>query len=186
MGGVRDGRDFSGEARHYVANCGAYVFPVTGRYRQNQTVLRIGGQRPEVDGNCNVTGLVEREFRLKFVSDNPAGTENLNRSGGNNGGGGNTPDFGVWALSYEVRNIDRGGALNVRRNPATNARIVGELPHNAENIHILGEGCTPLIDQVAYDNMTRRQRIRTLANRWCRVSWNGQSGWVYGRYLRPM
>lgn len=183
--GTRDRGRFDGEARHYVEGCGVFVYPVRGRVREQETTIRLTGERPQVDANCTITGLTEHDFRIEFVADNPPDTPNLNVAGNTRGLSG-TPNFGVWALQYEVRNIDRGGGLNVRRNPATNARILGELPHNARNITILGEGCTPVIDQVGYDSMNRRQRMRVLSNRWCRVRWNDQTGWVYGRYLRPM
>lgn len=183
--GTRTGGVFTGEARHYVAGCGAYVYPVSGRVREQETLVRFQGNRPQVSDDCRVTGVEPHNFRVEFQADNPPGTENLNL-GQTATRSSSTPDFGVWALEYQVRNIDRGGALNIRRNPATNARIVGTLPHNARNIRIVDEGCTPTLDHAAYDHMIRRERNRVLSTRWCRVRWDGLTGWVYGRYLRPM
>ena len=188
--GTISGNRFTGEARHFQAGCGAYVYPVSGDVMRNGLRLQLSGTRPVVNDDCGIDGTQEQNLNLRFVSDAPQGERNLNVNTGSGGGGGggasDTPNFGVWALSYQVRGIDAGGGLNIRRNPSTNAAIVGEIPHNGRDIRMLGEGCTPVIDQTAFDRMNRRERVRELRDKWCRVQWNGRQGWVYGRYLRPM
>ena len=183
--GTRNRGRFEGEARHFVDGCGAYVYPVQGRVRDNETRIRLTGDRPEVDDDCRVTGLSEHSFQLAFQSDNPPGTRNLNVEAQRDPQGA-APMLGVWSDRFRVRNIDRGGALNVRRGPSLNAAVVGSLPHNARDILILGAGCTPPIDPQSYAGMNRRQKMRALSTRWCQVMWNGNRGWVYGRFLRPM
>ncbi|WMS43896.1 SH3 domain-containing protein [Acuticoccus sp. MNP-M23] len=74
--------------------------------------------------------------------------------------------------------------LNVRVEPFADARKIGELPHDATDIVIL-RGCRPSIKALAWTEMNRRQRMRTLGRGWCHVGWQGVEGWVSGTYLRP-
>ena len=185
------GNGFTGEARHFQGDCGAYVYPVSGNVMRNGLRLQLTGMRPEVGSDCAIVGTTEQNLNLRFVADAPPGAPNLNTNSGGGGGtagagASDTPNFGVWALRYQIRGIDAGGALNIRRNPSTNAAVVGEIPHNGRDIRMLGEGCTPVIDQTAFDRMNRRERVRELRDKWCRIEWQGRQGWVYGRYLRPM
>jgi uncharacterized protein YgiM (DUF1202 family) len=54
------------------------------------------------------------------------------------------------------------GTLNFRSGPSMSAPVVGKIP-----------GGTVIIS------------TGNLSNDWWEVHWNGTTGWVYGRYLRP-
>ena len=96
-----------------------------------------------------------------------------------------TPAFGVWAEIYEVYDVGRGDTLNLRSGPGTGYQVLTQLPWNAIEIEVIGTGCTPDLDQIAFTSMSVARQAEVLANRWCAVRWGDWTGWVSGRYIRP-
>ncbi|MGR3467375.1 MAG: SH3 domain-containing protein [Shimia sp.] len=95
-----------------------------------------------------------------------------------------TPGFGVWAASFGLRGVRTG--LNVRAGPGAEFESFGEIPAGAEGILILGSGCVPEIDQIAFTEGTAADRRALLDLTWCRVEGpGGLTGWVSGRFLDP-
>ncbi len=94
-----------------------------------------------------------------------------------------TPGFGVWAEYYEVYGVR--DTLNVRSGPGTRYGVTSELPPYARNILMIGSGCTPDLDQALFSQIGNARQAQLIADRWCNIDWNGQRGWVYGRYIRP-
>ncbi len=94
-----------------------------------------------------------------------------------------TPGFGVWAGYYEVYDVRE--SLNVRSGPGTNFGVLFELPRFASDILVTNAGCTPDLDQIAFSRMGAAAQAQVLSTRWCSITWNGRTGWVFGRYIRP-
>ncbi len=82
---------------------------------------------------------------------------------GDKGDGGNVPTL-TNTLLFEVHGVSQ--TLNLREGPGTRYGVVYQLPFFARDIELVGAGCD--------------------ASGWCNVSWNGVSGWVSERYIRPM
>lgn len=82
---------------------------------------------------------------------------------------------------WHVQGVAAGDRLVMRSRPSTSGRMVGHLPANARDLTNLGCN-TPSFEQ--WLAMTEAQKNAAAANRWCRVSYRGLTGWVRGRYLR--
>jgi len=87
------------------------------------------------------------------------------------------PDF------YVVRGVARDDVLNMRAAPKPGARKVGEIPPDGACIRNLG--CKGgLTFQEFTDLSPAEQKKRQRENpRWCKVEYQGVTGWVAGRYL---
>ncbi len=87
------------------------------------------------------------------------------------------PDF------LAVRDVAVTDVLNIRAQPGAQARRLGSIPHNAQCIRNLG--CQGGISLQEFTSLTpEQQRLRARANpRWCKVQYQGVTGWVAGRYL---
>ncbi len=84
---------------------------------------------------------------------------------------------------YAVRGVARGDVLNVRSEPDPHAPKVGEIPPDGTCIRNLG--CQGGLSFQEYTELSpaeqeRRQRENP---RWCKVEYQGMTGWVAGRYL---
>lgn len=67
---------------------------------------------------------------------------------------------------FHVVGHRRSEALNVRRAPGTNARIVGTIPYNGSGIQVTGCRSWP-----------------GYRHKWCAVRYRSVSGWAYAKYL---
>jgi hypothetical protein len=87
------------------------------------------------------------------------------------------PDF------YAVRGVAQGDVLNVRAEPNPRARKLGEIPHDGTCIRNLG--CKGGLTYGEFSELSpEQQKKRLRANpRWCRVEFEGLTGWVAARYL---
>ncbi|MGR3490980.1 MAG: hypothetical protein ACU0DW_02890 [Shimia sp.] len=95
-----------------------------------------------------------------------------------------TPGFGVWAATFGLRNVRTG--LNVRSGPGAEFESFGEIPAGTTGILVLGDGCFPEIDQIAFTEGTPATRLAQLNQTWCRVEApGGLVGWTAGRFLAP-
>lgn len=88
------------------------------------------------------------------------------------------PDF------FAVHDVAASDALNIRAEPHAQARKVGTIPPNGTCIRNLG--CQGGLTFQEFTTMTPEQQKQRLREnpRWCRVEYQGVTGWVAGRYLR--
>jgi hypothetical protein len=87
------------------------------------------------------------------------------------------PDF------YAVRGVAKGDTLHIRAEPDPHARQVGEIPPDGACIRNLGcRGGLTYEDFTTLSPKEKAQRSRENP-RWCRVEYQGITGWVAGRYL---
>ena len=173
--------EVAGEARIFTRACGAYAYPVRGPVTEGPLTVTLRGERPLVNAACEITGTRPDTLVFTFEATSPFAAEAPAQPEEND-----APGFGVWAETYRVWNVPPGDTLNVRAGPSTRFDVVGELPRDARDILITGEGCTPDLDQRRFGGLSRDAQAAMLSRRWCRVSWRGLEGWAYGRYLRPM
>lgn len=73
--------------------------------------------------------------------------------------------------------------LNIRAEPSARARKIGSIPHDASCIRNLG--CQGGLTYQEFSELTPAQRTQRLREnpRWCRIEYQGVTGWVAGRYL---
>jgi hypothetical protein len=87
------------------------------------------------------------------------------------------PDF------YRVTNVAADDVLNLRARPNPRARKVGEIPPDGACIRNLGcRGGLTYREFTELSPAERKQRERENP-RWCKVEYEGVTGWVAGRYL---
>lgn len=72
--------------------------------------------------------------------------------------------------------------LALRGEPSTTGRRIGEIPAGARGIE--NKGCRGASD-VAWDHLSSELRAAMDKERWCRVRYQGNQGWVSARFLRP-
>lgn len=85
------------------------------------------------------------------------------------------PDF------LRVIGVDPGERLMVRAEPKAKARVVGGLAHDADGI--ANRGCEGGLSAAAYAEATEDERSAARKTRWCRVAFEGISGWAAGWHL---
>jgi len=152
---------------------------VRGPVTQDPLTVTLRGDRPVIGDTCAVEGTRPDTLVFTFVGTSPYTAPDAPDET-------DAPGFGVWAETYRVWNVPPGDTLNVRAGPSTRFDVLGELPRDARDILITGEGCTPDFDQTRFGELSKAAQAAVLSTRWCRVSWYGLEGWAYGRYLRPM
>jgi hypothetical protein len=88
------------------------------------------------------------------------------------------PDF------WQVRDVARDDVLNVRQYADFRAQKIGEIPPDAQCIK--NRGCRGGLSYHEFTTLSEAEKARVLKlhPRWCRVSYQGQTGWVAGRYLQ--
>jgi hypothetical protein len=88
------------------------------------------------------------------------------------------PDF------WQVRGVEKSDVLNMRQYADFRAAKIGAIPHDAQCIKNLG--CKGGLTYHEFTTLTEaeKQRIMKQRPRWCRVSYQGLTGWVAGRYLQ--
>ena len=87
------------------------------------------------------------------------------------------PDF------FAVRDVGAGDVLNIRAEPSATSRKLGSIPPNGTCIRSLG--CQGGLTFQEFTTLTpEQQKQRQRENpRWCRIEYQGVTGWVAGRYL---
>ncbi len=88
------------------------------------------------------------------------------------------PDF------YAVTGVAADDVLNIRAEPDPHSAKVGEIPPDGTCVRNLGcEGGLTFREFTELSPAEQEKRMK--ANpRWCRVEYQGITGWVAGRYLR--
>lgn len=85
--------------------------------------------------------------------------------------------------TFSVRDVAPGEVLNIRAEPKANSRRIGAIPANGSCIRNLGcRGGLTLQEVTTLTPEQQRQRQRENP-RWCRIEFQGVTGWVAGRYL---
>lgn len=84
---------------------------------------------------------------------------------------------------YAVRDVARGDVLNIRAEPDPHARKVGEIPPGGTCIRNLG--CKGGLTFEEFTGLSPEEKERRAREhpRWCKVEYEGVTGWVAGRYL---
>jgi hypothetical protein len=90
--------------------------------------------------------------------------------------GADGPDF--WA----VKGVGSDDVLNLRAEPSPMARTIGAIPHDACILKNLGCRGGPTFAQ--WSGMTPAERQRVKKASWCKVEFDGERGWVAGRFLK--
>jgi len=87
------------------------------------------------------------------------------------------PDF------YRVRGVRDGHALNLRAEPSTAVSLLARVPADATCLRNLGcRGGLTLEEFTTLPEAEKRKRALEHP-RWCKVEYQGTTGWVAGRYL---
>jgi hypothetical protein len=86
------------------------------------------------------------------------------------------PDF------FAVKGVAADDVLNLRASPSPHGEKIGEIPHDAHGLRNLG--CEGLPSFAEWQAMTPHEREQSDRRYWCRVAYDGQEGWVAGRFLR--
>ncbi len=88
------------------------------------------------------------------------------------------PDF------YEVTGIAANDMLNIRAEPDPHSEKIGEIPPDGTCVRNLGcQGGLTFKEFTELSPAEREKRLKAHP-RWCKVEYEGITGWVAGRYLR--
>jgi len=84
---------------------------------------------------------------------------------------------------YAVRGIAADDVLNIRAEPDPHGRKLGEIPPHGTRIRNLG--CRGGLTFQEFSTLTPAEQERRAREhpRWCKVEYQGVTGWVAGRYL---
>lgn len=88
------------------------------------------------------------------------------------------PDF------YRLTGVDADDVLNIRTEPNARAAKIGAIPSDGTCIRNLGcQGGLTYQESIELSPAERKKRL-TQNPRWCRVQYEGTTGWVAGRFLK--
>ncbi len=84
---------------------------------------------------------------------------------------------------WRVVGIADGDNLNIRAQPNARSAKLGEIPPNGSCI--ANRGCQGGISFAEYSTLNPSEQANRLKEnpRWCRIDYQGLTGWVAGRYL---
>ncbi len=87
------------------------------------------------------------------------------------------PDF------FEVVAVAHDDVLNIRAEPSPRAKKLGTIPPGADCVRNLG--CRGGLTFEEFSTLSAAQQVARLRQnpRWCRIEYQGITGWVAGRYL---
>ncbi len=83
---------------------------------------------------------------------------------------------------YVVSGVTPGSVLNIRTAPDISAQKIGAIPAGETGLQNLG--CEGGLTFAEWEQATPMEREAATRTRWCRVDWNGLTGWVAGWHLR--
>ena len=93
-------------------------------------------------------------------------------------------------FGWQVANVPYWDVLNVRAYPANGSAILVAYPNGAP-LSLTGR-CTGGLDLNAINGWPAAQQAAAVRYRWCEVwvdplgNGNFRSGWVYGKFIRPL
>jgi hypothetical protein len=82
---------------------------------------------------------------------------------------------------WAVTGVASWDGLNLRVAPNADSKRIARIPHNARGLKNFG--CPSYVTFEQWKRMTQAQKDRAARSRWCEVEYNGQRGWVAGRFL---
>lgn len=84
---------------------------------------------------------------------------------------------------WRVVGIADGDSLNIRAQPSASSTKVGEIPPNGSCI--VNRGCQGGLSFHEYSTLSKPDQAKRLKEhpRWCRIDYQGLTGWVVGHYL---
>jgi len=84
---------------------------------------------------------------------------------------------------YAVRGVAADDVLNIRAEPGPHGRKLGEIPPHGTCIRNLG--CQGGLTLQEFSTLTPAEQERRAREhpRWCKVEYQGVTGWVAGHYL---
>ena len=88
------------------------------------------------------------------------------------------PDF------WRVHDVARDDVLSIRSHADFKASKTGEIPYDAQCVKKLGCKGGLSFQEFTTLSESEKQQILKQRPRWCRISYQGMTGWVAGRYLR--
>jgi hypothetical protein len=82
-----------------------------------------------------------------------------------------------------VTGVRADDVLHLRDVPNADSKSLARIPFNARGLKHLGcrRNEMPFEDWVKLNKEARKASLM----QWCRVEYNGQQGWVAGRFLKP-
>jgi uncharacterized protein YraI len=84
---------------------------------------------------------------------------------------------------FAVRGVAQGDVLNMHAEPGAHAPKVGEIPPNGTCIRNLGCQGGLTFEEFTTLSPAEKERRARENPRWCKVEYQGVTGWVAGRYL---
>jgi uncharacterized protein YraI len=84
---------------------------------------------------------------------------------------------------YRVTKVAKGDVLHMRSAPNSRAPKVGKIPPGGKCVRNLG--CKGGLSFQEFTQLSKTEREQRLKQnpRWCKVEYQGATGWVAGRYL---
>ena len=102
----------------------------------------------------------------------------------------NVPATASAFFGWQVTDVSSSDVLMVRAFPDPGSRILVGYPAGTP-LSLTGR-CTNGLDLNAINGLPAAAQVQQVTDRWCEVwvdpyaSGNWQSGWVFGRYIRPL
>ena len=156
-----------GLARRFSKRCEDTIYEVTKTSRITHTNVFEGPYRKR---NSNCSQGASRKDRLVF---DYLGTSPDRITA--------TPDGTAPGGPMRLRGIKN--SLNMRAGPAQKAPKVAVLPASLKGFTLIS--CRPMMAPGHWQNGNARQKQALLAERWCSLNYQGQIGYVAGKFLTP-
>ena len=85
---------------------------------------------------------------------------------------------------WQLRDVKTGAVIIIRQQASIHAAETGQIPYGARCIS--NRGCKGGLSFEEFTTLSdaEKQQILKQRPRWCRVVYQGSTGWVEGRYLR--
>ncbi len=83
--------------------------------------------------------------------------------------------------AWRVVGVRPDDTLNMHADASARSRTILKIPHDATGL--ANRGCKGGPTFAQWQAMTAAERERSARARWCRVSYQGKTGWVAGRFL---
>lgn len=84
--------------------------------------------------------------------------------------------------AYAVRGVKPNDVLNVRILPDYQSQKVGEIPFNGKGI--INQHCVNDVPLSMWLELSEKERENINQKRWCKIEYQGVTGWVSARYLK--
>ena len=85
---------------------------------------------------------------------------------------------------WQVHGVDANDVLNIRREADPRSEKIGEIPPDGHCIKNLGCKGGLTYEEFTTLSDAEKETIKKERPRWCRIDYQGTTGWVAGRYLR--